>query len=270
MLNSHISYRAIPLPESLLVFFHCVEQNGPMKNCLLFLLYLSAFSLTAAGAWAQNIPPAAVPPIHPATEATMRRFFQVCHFVSANREAMEKQFEIQHKTLPSWYPPQMWTDSVQAVEDIDVVSLAVPIYQRYWSEESAQSAIRLFVTPAGQAMTARLYGQEMKFREGGDSPEQARRKAEEAQRATEDAEVHKMLDSLTPQEKLHTEAFIRSEEWARLQRLSPRIAQEFRESYQAKQTEVMAAVAKEHEAELQKAVDAYRAAHPEDRTFDGR
>ena len=79
-----------------------------------------------------------------------------------------------------------------------------------------------------------------------------------------------MLDSLTPQEKLHTEAFIRSEEWARLQRLSPRIAQEFRESYQAKQTEVMAAVAKEHEAELQKAVDAYRAAHPEDRTFDGR
>jgi hypothetical protein len=54
-----------------------VEQNGPMKSCLLFLLYLSAFSLTAAGAWAQNMPPAAVPSIHPAMVATMRRFFNV-------------------------------------------------------------------------------------------------------------------------------------------------------------------------------------------------
>jgi hypothetical protein len=32
----------------------------------------------------------------------------------------------------------------------------------------------------------------------------------------------------------------------------------------------MAAVAKENGAELRKAVDAYWAAHPEDRTFDGR
>lgn len=239
-----------------------------MKRYIVFLLYLSALSF-AAGTWAQNTPPAPAPPAHPATEATMRRFLEVCHFVSANRAAMEKQFEIQHKTLPSWYPPGMWLDSVKAVEDIDVVSLAVPIYQRYWSEESAQNAIHLFVTPAGQAMLARVFGQETKVLEAGDTPAQARRKALEAQRANEDAEVHKMLDALTPQEKLSGEAFTRSEEWAKLQRLSSRIGQEFREIYQAKQNEVMAAVAKEHEAELQKSVDVYRAAHPEDRTFNG-
>jgi hypothetical protein len=240
-----------------------------MKSYLLFFMYLSAFSLTAAGTWAQSTPLAPVPPAHPATETTMRRFLEVCHFVSANRAAMEKQFEIQHKTVPSWYPPQMWIDSVQAVEDIDVVSLAVPIYQRYWSEESAQTAIHLFVTPAGQAMVAGVFGQELNFLAAGDSPAQARRKALEAQRANEDAEVHKMLDAMTPQEKLKAEAFARTEEWARLQRLTPRIGQEFREIYEAKQKEVMAAVAKEHEGELQKAVDSYRAAHPEDRTFDG-
>jgi hypothetical protein len=240
-----------------------------MKRYLLFLMYLSAFSLTTAGTWAQNTPPALVPPAHPATETTMRRFLEVCHFVSANRAAMEKQFEIQHKALPSWYPPQVWIDSVQAVQDIDVVSLAVSIYQRYWSEESAQTAIHLFVTPAGQAMLARVFGQELTFLAAGNSPAQARRRALEAQRANEDAEVHKMLDVMTPQEKLKAEAFTRTEEWARLQRLTPRIGQEFREIYQAKQNEVMAAVAKPHQAELQKAVDAYRAAHPEDRTFDG-
>ena len=68
-----------------------------------------------------------------------------------------------------------------------------------------------------------------------------------------------MLDVMTPQEKPKAEAFTRTEEWARLQRLTPRIGQEFREIYQAKQNEVMAAVAKPHQAELQKAVDAYRA-----------
>jgi hypothetical protein len=44
-----------------------------MKRHLLFLLYLSAFSLTVAETWAQNAPPAPLPPAHPATEATMRR-----------------------------------------------------------------------------------------------------------------------------------------------------------------------------------------------------
>ena len=162
VLNSHISYRAIPLPESLLVFFHCVEQNGPMKNCLLFLLYLSAFSLTAAGAWAQNIPPAAVPPTHPATEATMRRFFQVCHFVSANREAMEKQFEIQHKTLPSWYRPRCGQTPFRPWKT-SMLSPWLCQFTKGRSGESAQSAIRLFVTPAGR-YDGRPYGQEMKFR----------------------------------------------------------------------------------------------------------
>jgi hypothetical protein len=240
-----------------------------MKSYLLLFLYLSAFSLTAAVGRAQHTPPAPVPPSDPATEATMRRFLEVCHFVSHNREGMEKQFELQHKTLPSWYPPQMWADTVRAVEEIDVLSLAVPIYQRYWSDESAQNAIHLFVTTAGQAMLAKVYGKEMTFVEAGDNPALARRKALEAQRADEDAEVHKMLDALTPQERQKAEAFTRSEEWSRLQRLSPQIGQEFREAYLGKQKEVMAAVAKEHEAELHKAVDAYRAAHPEDRTFDG-
>ena len=58
-----------------------------------------------------------------------------------------------------------------------------------------------------------------------------------------------MLDVMTPQEKPKAEAFTRTEEWARLQRLTPRIGQEFREIYQAKQNEVMAAVAKDHAGE---------------------
>ena len=198
----------------------------------------------------------------------MRRFFEICHFVTANREALEQQFELQHRALPAWYPADMWLDTVQSVEAIDIVPLAVPVYQKYWSEQVTQNAIRLFVTPAGQALVAKMYGEEKQYMGSGDTAESAQRKAILTERSQEDADIHRMLNSMTTQESARTEAFARSAEWVRLNKINPQISQEFRAVYLAKQNEVIALVARKHEAALHRSVDAYRAAHPEDKTFD--
>ena len=202
------------------------------------------------------------PPVHPITEATLRQYFDACHFASRNREMLEMQFEKQRQELPAWYPADVWAETVQAVEDIDVVPIALPVYQKYYSEEVGHLAIRLFVTPDGQTMIKRVYDNVAHNEAAGDSSDEARRKALAAERALEDFRVHKMLDSLTPKEEQQAEAFVQSAEWHRLNALSGQIAHEFSVAYIAKQNQVAHEVAEKHNPEITKAIDDYKAAHP--------
>lgn len=79
--------------------------------------------------------------------------------------------------------------TVKSVEDIDVVDIALPVYQKYFSEEDAQKIIRLFVTPQGQAMIKKVFDDSIQHESEGDSAMEARRKALAAQRDQEGAEV---------------------------------------------------------------------------------
>jgi hypothetical protein len=200
------------------------------------------------------VPASVTPPVHPVTGATLRKYFDVCHFAVRNREALEKQFEIQEKQLPAGYPADLWANTVQAVEGIDVAAVALPVYQKYWSEEAAQNAIFLFLTPAGQEMINRVYNLEIKQEVAGDSADEARRQTLAAERAEEDAKVHEMLRSMTPDEGRKVEAFARSAEWKRLNNLSNQIAQEFATVYIAKQKEVAQAVAEKYKSEADRPV----------------
>ena len=207
-------------------------------------------------------PSAVVPPQHPATEATLRRYFEVCHFATHNREGLVGQFATQQKTLPAWYPEDLWNDTVDAVLKIDAVEVAVPVYQNYYSEEGTQNAIRLFVTPRGQAMIAKVYGKTLEQEGEGDDAVQARRKALAAERAHEDSEVRQIVQSMTPKEEREVAAFVQSAEWKRMNDLSDQVYAAFNQAYMVKQKEVMHAVALEHKEELRRALRAYKATHP--------
>lgn len=202
------------------------------------------------------------PPTHPVDEATLREYFEVCHFAVNNREALDKQFQSQQKQLPPWYPPIVWDELVKSVEDIDVVPIALPVYQKYWSEEAMRIAIRVFATPAGQAMVKKVFSDDMEHENSGDSALDARRKTLIDVESQEDAEAHKILNSMTPAESAEAEAFMRSPEWRRLNSLSAQIAQEYSTAYLAKQNEVARAVIAGHQAELQTAFQDYQSAHP--------
>lgn len=235
------------------------------------LLWLSfcwfLFGISSTAQQSGTIAPATiVPPEHPVTEATLRRYFASCHFSLRNREALEVQFEGQERDLPAWYPKDVWNVTVKSVEDIDVVDIALPVYQKYFSEEDAQKIIRLFVTPQGQAMIKKVFDDSIQHESEGDSAMEARRKALAAQRDQEGAEVHAMLNSMTPNEHREVEAFARSAEWQRLNSLSGQIVQEFAAAYSLKQKQVIQDIAERHKAELSDALREYKASHPEDHT----
>jgi hypothetical protein len=202
------------------------------------------------------------PPEHPATEATLQRYFEVCHFVAHNREGMEKQFEMQQKQLPPWYPADVWNETVSAVLDLDAVAIAIPVYQKYYSEEGTQNAIYLFLTPDGQAMLKKVYGETIQEEAAGDSAVEARRKALVDERAHEDSDIRKMLQSMTPQEQRAVTAFVHSAEWKRMNDLSPQLYQEFNTVYVAEQQAVVHEISTKHRDELMKALRDYKAAHP--------
>ena len=206
--------------------------------------------------------PAVVAPKHPAPAETLRRYFEVCHFASHNREGMEIQFEAQRKTLPPWYPVDEWEESVEAVRRIDAVELAIPIFQTYYSEEGTQNAIRLFLTPGGQATLNKVYGKTLEQVDAGDPADVARHKALADERAVEDADVRRMIQSMTPKEEREVAAFVQSAEWKRMNGLSDQVYAAFNVAYSARQKEVMHAVAMQHKEELQKALREYKAAHP--------
>jgi hypothetical protein len=231
-------------------------------------LYSIAFWLVLSFTGAAQQPGAEAPasvvaPVHPITEATLRRYFEACHFDVRNRESLEAQFEAQRLQLPAWYPKAVWDEIVKTIEEMDVVDIALPVYQRYISEEAAQNAILLFVTPEGQAMVKKVYDQAIQHESSGDSALEARRKALAALQDEEDAKIHKMLDSMTPQQHRAVEAFVRSEEWKRMNANSGQLAKEFNSVLIARQEQIAKEITQSHQEEFAKAIREYRAAHPD-------
>lgn len=197
----------------------------------------------------------------PITEQTLRTYFEVCHFALYNRRNLETQFQLQQQELPPWYPPDVWSETVKAVEAIDVVPIALPVYQKYFSEQAGVKAIRLFVTPQAQAVIKNLYEKELELMAAGDPAHVARSKALLAEREHEDATVRQILHSLTPKEKSEMYAFVRSPEWQRLNSLGDRIRREYNIPYVAEQQRVEREIAIRHKDELENARRQYETAH---------
>ena len=200
-------------------------------------------------------------PERPISERTLRRYFEVCHFPLYNRENLEAQFRVQQGALPPWYPPEVWSETVQAVENIDVVPLALPIYQKYFSEQAGVNAIRLFVTPQAQAVIQKLYERELQLMASGDPAQLTRRKALVAERDKEDRTVREILSSMTPAERHEMNVFVQSAEWRRLNSLGDRIRQEYNQPYLIEQKRVEKLIADKHAEEIMHARQTYDLDH---------
>jgi hypothetical protein len=228
-----------------------------------FCIDLSAQVGIGAGSGPPPPPPSMIPAnLHPATEESLRRYFEVTHFVVRDREGMIQQLEQQKKTLPPWFPPDLWTETSAAMLDIDVVEVAIPVYQRYYSEEGTQNAIKLFLTPQGQAMISKFHEKTMQDLAAGDPIAEARQKALAAIRDHEDAEIRQMMVSMTPKDEQQVLEFSRSPEWKRMNDLADQVYKAFNVAYIARQKEAAHAVAVRHQDEVNKAIRDYRASHP--------
>jgi hypothetical protein len=199
------------------------------------------------------------PPEHPITEEQLRTFFKLIHFLSVNRPLLHDKLELQRKQLPGWYPQSVWDEIANAIENIDCPKVALPVYQKYVSEDDAKFFNRFLATPQGQKLAQSLYSKETQALHKGAAPLEAYQQALAELARNEGAEVERILSSMGPTELRAVES--QSARWQQMQPVMQRMRGEFSQVIVAKQMELAGAIAVKHQSELARARDSYEAGH---------
>lgn len=197
----------------------------------------------------------------PIREETLRTYFDEIHFVSWNRKMWELQFQKQKQQLPPWYPVSVWKETTDTIEAMDIVPIALPVYQKYISETTGRHMIKLFATKQGQATAAKMFAEQGRLQAAGENADDAYTETLAAARANEDATVAKMFAALTPADQKELAVFVKSTEWMRADADGPAISKEMSVALLERQKEIVHEVAIKHHDELVAAKRAYDAEH---------
>ena len=205
-------------------------------------------------------PKAIEPPQHPITEQQLRTYYNVCHIPSLSRQLTHEKMEVQRKHLPEWYMQSVWDEIEDAVDDIDLPKVALPIYEKYVSEDDANFLIRFTATPQGQKMLQSILTKDAQAQRAGAAPIQARDQAIAKVARDEGAEVARIVSSMSPKELRDLESHA-----THLLQMQPVLAQMKMEVGQAttdEQVKLMKAIVAKHQSELASAKRSYEGSHP--------
>jgi hypothetical protein len=198
------------------------------------------------------------PPDHPVTAEQVHAFPAVCHTATFNRQLLREKLEVQRKQLPEWYPPEVWNEIEQAIENIDLAEVALPTYQKYIEQSDMDWLIKYMATPAGQESIRATMEADIRAQHTGASPLEAARQAREL--TQHDAgELQSVERLMTPADHRGIAAHA-----AALNRLQPIMLQILAEVGQAvieKQLELSKAIAHRHQADLTAAKRKYDETH---------
>lgn len=200
------------------------------------------------------------PPEHPITEEQLRTFFKVTHFLSVNRQLIHEKLEVQRKQMPEWYPQSVWNEIADAIDNIDLPGVALPVYQKYVSEDDAKFFIRFMATPQGQKLTQSLYTKDTQAIQAGAAPEEAYEQALAELARNEGAEVERILSGMSPKELREIQT--QSAHWQQMQPVMRQMRGEFSQVIVSKQIELARAIAAKRQPELAEAKRGYEAGHP--------
>jgi hypothetical protein len=99
-------------------------------------------------------PDAATPPIavpdHPATEAQIREYLALTDVSKTTHELLDGMAKAMQSTAVPYLPASYWQDVRGEFAKLDIASLYVPLYQRYFSQEDMQKVIDFYRSPAGK------------------------------------------------------------------------------------------------------------------------
>ncbi len=68
--------------------------------------------------------------------------------------------EQQRKTLPPWFPSDVWDDIEQKMLAVDIPTVMLPVYQRYMSAETADALILFYSGPIGEQLAQHFTARE--------------------------------------------------------------------------------------------------------------
>jgi len=198
------------------------------------------------------------PPVHPVTVEQLHSFLVVCHTAAFNRQLIHEKLAMQQKQLPEWYPPEVWDEIVQAIDNIDLAEVALPTYQKYIEQKDMDWLIKYMATPAGQESIRAVIETNIRAQHAGATPEQATHQALEL--AQQDAGELQRIDRLmTPAD--HREISAHTAALKHLQPVLERISAEVGKAVIDKQLELTKAISQQHQADLTAAKRKYDETH---------
>jgi uncharacterized protein len=119
------------------------------------VLSTSAFAQQPANAASSptttSAKPEIAPPAHPITLEQTRKMFELMDFQNMMDGMMNQMIAIQNQQAP-FIPPAVWDDFRATFKKTDFVTLFLPVYQKYLSEEDAAKSLEFYETPAGRRM----------------------------------------------------------------------------------------------------------------------
>ncbi|MGA3010387.1 MAG: hypothetical protein ABSD72_09010 [Terracidiphilus sp.] len=233
-----------------------MKTNQPRKSavllCLLAALPLATANNQVAFAQTKDIasetsPASVQPPEHPITRAQFEVLEVRSGHVEAQKKFIRELMQGQREKMPAWFPQTVWDDFLRREEELDQISISLPIYQKYMSEETANWLLLFYQGDTGGAL-AREWTSHAK-----ESVAQGYRgasAAEEAQQtfgedSTVDSLMRKRLNELTPEQQTGCLNALQT-----LNSVLFRISDETDKAYRAKLVEIAKAVVSAHHAEI--------------------
>ena len=233
---------------------------------LLAVVIVVGSSIAFAQQTSANFPPQAQephPPEHPVSEEQLRTYFKVCHIESISLQLTHEKMEQRRKQLPEWYPQLVWDEIEQAVDNIDLPQVALPIYQKYLSEEDAGWLIKFSATPQMQKLIRSILEKDRALQYEGVDPNQARNQAvARVAEEQENAELGRLATLMTPADE--RELKLRVTHLEQMQPLLAQLRSEYNQALKDKQTELAKAITSKHAGELSQAKRKFEAEHPPD------
>ncbi|CAN5774265.1 hypothetical protein BH10ACI4_BH10ACI4_32540 [soil metagenome] len=102
-------------------------------------------------------PPASsnlAPPANPATPEQIREYLSMTNYVDAAHKIMGQMLTASRTNAAPYLPPAFWEDMNKSLLEIDLVTPAIPAYQKYFSQQDMAATIAFFKSPAGQRLQA--------------------------------------------------------------------------------------------------------------------
>jgi hypothetical protein len=230
------------------------------KQGLVWLLGLIISTTVCAQTTQSAVTPVTVKtPADPVQLETLRTYFDEIHYGSWLRRTWAAGYAEQKKQLPAWYPQAVWDEIVKAELGMDLAAVALPVYQKYMSEQAGRYAIKLFATDDGQKLAAKMFAAQDKARATGASANDAYEQALDGEIANENITVRQMLATVTPEDRRKMGEFMHSQEWMQVAGNAVEISRELSDAELAQQKTIMHEQTERHRDELLAARKAYSA-----------
>jgi hypothetical protein len=119
----------------------------------LFFMFWCGGPLLLAAQDQNNSEPYSVPrPSHPVTQRQLEILFERFGSAEAQVAFVHDALEKQRAKLPAWFPQSVWSEVIRRVEGINQISVALPEYQKYLSEEDADALLVYYDGETGKQL----------------------------------------------------------------------------------------------------------------------